>query len=456
MTKQKKVSMIMPCFNSAPYVDTMLASIFAQTYDNIEMIIGYDESTDDTLRILESWKGRFIEKGYGYQIIHNMSNAGIPGGINAALPYFTGDYITFPDSDDYMYPEFVSTLVSALEENPQFNWARPDSIVVKESTPDKVLIFDYAFDQRFQSLDIALCFLLRVIPTAIWRIMARAEFFLKVFPDRVIYPHPISHELPVDLPLAVAEPFLPVSVPLYKYIVHELGYVEARSKSLHKRIPYLDSCATMAKEVIMQLPITPEQKERYFLASDITTFTKKAEAAIQFSQPVLACVYIERLFEAIRKLNPELMVSGGFDPNRYRRVLVHSGCYIAVGIYADRETDLLFWKMLNQHGRVILWGAGRNCFDLMTMLDDQNIQVLEIWDVNADNIKEKSGKRVLLPHKGADEDAIVVITIGDDDIYADIYADLSSMGYSNIFTFWEVMQALRFGMITKYFPSMCV
>ena len=59
MNRNKKVTMIMPCFNSAPYLDYMLQSIYDQTYDNIELIIAYDDSTDGTLNILKNWKEKF-------------------------------------------------------------------------------------------------------------------------------------------------------------------------------------------------------------------------------------------------------------------------------------------------------------------------------------------------------------------------------------------------------------
>ena len=116
---QKVVTMIMPCFNSAPYLDYMLDSIYHQTYDCIQLIVAYDNSTDGTLNILKNWKRKFDNRGYEYIIVRNPARAGIIGGINSAMPYFTGDYITFPDSDDFLYPEFTSTMVEALENNPR-------------------------------------------------------------------------------------------------------------------------------------------------------------------------------------------------------------------------------------------------------------------------------------------------------------------------------------------------
>ena len=444
----------MPCYNAAPHVDAMIASIFEQTYDNIELLIGYDESTDNTLQILQLWENRFTDKGYEYKIIHNNSNAGIPGGINAALPYFTGDYVTFPDSDDYMFPNFVSTMVTSLEENPEYNWSRSNGIVVNGDNLDVIIRRDSAYDPLYASIDDALSILFHFIPRSLWRTMIRTDFFLKVFPNRAIYPHPTSHELSINLPLAVSGAFFHVDMSLYKYINRESSYMLSRNTSIHKQIPYLDTCTVLANEIIMQLPIEKARKELYFMASDISTYGKKAETAIRFNQPYLAMTYTELMFEAILRFNPELIVASGFNLTMYSRFLIPYRGNFAVGIYKDIAKDSTYWRKLTQHERIILWGAGNNCIELLPIIKDMDIRVVEIWDSNSQSVSEICGTKVQKPHGSAGADALVVVTIQSTAAYVKIFPELLSMGYSNIFTFWNVFSALRYGMMEKYFPIM--
>ena len=311
---QKKVSMIMPVFNSAPYLDYMLESVYNQTYDNIELIIAYDNSNDGTLNILANWKSKFDKRGYDYKIIRNPSRAGIVNGINTAMPYYTGEYITFPDSDDYMMPEFTEEMVNALENNPSFGWARCDNYTVlgRDIIFDKnnVADFEYdreygqsydcGFDERYKELGSALNLLLYTIPRAPWRMMCRTSFLEKVIPEKTFYPHPSSHELPIGLPLAAAEDFLYVPKALYKYTIHKDGYYNSRTKNLHQMIPYLDSMEQLARDCINLLRIDEEIKERYQLASRLYYCATKAYYSMVHGAQTLASIYADNLDKCMK------------------------------------------------------------------------------------------------------------------------------------------------------------
>ena len=65
--KNPLVSIIIPCYNAAPYVAETIESIIAQTYTNWECIIFDDRSTDNSWQIIESYQQRYPEKIFIYK-----------------------------------------------------------------------------------------------------------------------------------------------------------------------------------------------------------------------------------------------------------------------------------------------------------------------------------------------------------------------------------------------------
>ena len=129
---QPKVSIVFPCYNVERYLDNTLASIYNQDYDNIEVVTVDDASTDDTPRILDAWKPKFRKRGYDMIIARHAENRNVCAGINTGLSLCTGEYISLPDSDDYLYPENISSFVAALEANPDYGWAMCDAEITNE------------------------------------------------------------------------------------------------------------------------------------------------------------------------------------------------------------------------------------------------------------------------------------------------------------------------------------
>ncbi len=111
---QKLVTVLTPCYNTASYIHRLLDSILSQTYPNIEMIIVNDGSTDNLLEVLESYKGKFDEHRIPLLIL-NQTNSGQSVAINNGLRYVKGDYLVWPDSDDfYAKPYAIEAMVNTL------------------------------------------------------------------------------------------------------------------------------------------------------------------------------------------------------------------------------------------------------------------------------------------------------------------------------------------------------
>lgn len=110
------VSIITPCYNSGEFVRRLLESVLTQTYPMVEMIAVDDDSSDDTAPIVKSYIAKFEARGYSLRYIH-QPHGGQSAAINNALKIVNGEYLVWPDSDDYYSsPESLSNLVSVLKD----------------------------------------------------------------------------------------------------------------------------------------------------------------------------------------------------------------------------------------------------------------------------------------------------------------------------------------------------
>lgn len=106
----KKVSVIVPVFNDEKYIDKAISSVLNQTYENIEVVLVDDGSTDQSGSICDDYAVKYAN----VQSYHK-DNGGASSARNLALKKASGDYITFLDGDDWLDTDFIQTLVDELE-----------------------------------------------------------------------------------------------------------------------------------------------------------------------------------------------------------------------------------------------------------------------------------------------------------------------------------------------------
>ena len=94
------VSIITPCYNASKFLTETLESVLVQTYENWEMIIVDDCSSDNSRSIIED----YAQKDNRIRLINNSNNMGAAKSRNKAIEVAQGDYIAFLDSDDVWLP----------------------------------------------------------------------------------------------------------------------------------------------------------------------------------------------------------------------------------------------------------------------------------------------------------------------------------------------------------------
>lgn len=108
--KPPLVSICVPVYNNARYLRECLDSIAAQTYENIEVLIGDDGSTDETATVAQEYHAR-----YGYRVYRNPSNRGAAAVSTTLVQMARGSYIAVYHSDDRYEKTIVEDSVKVLE-----------------------------------------------------------------------------------------------------------------------------------------------------------------------------------------------------------------------------------------------------------------------------------------------------------------------------------------------------
>ena len=103
------ISVIIPVYNTEPYLNDCIASVVCQSYEHIQIILVNDGSTDGSGAICDAWAARDSR----ITVIH-QKNAGVSAARNAALDVAEGEWISFVDSDDILMPDAYVHLLESL------------------------------------------------------------------------------------------------------------------------------------------------------------------------------------------------------------------------------------------------------------------------------------------------------------------------------------------------------
>ena len=108
----KKVSIVVPIYNVERYLEKCLDSLVGQTYENIELILVNDGSTDRSLEIAKRYADR-----YEQIFLTSQANGGLSKARNTGIALAQGEYLCFLDSDDWLEFDTVQKIVSLMEKD---------------------------------------------------------------------------------------------------------------------------------------------------------------------------------------------------------------------------------------------------------------------------------------------------------------------------------------------------
>ena len=111
MNSEPKVSIIIPTYNQSQYLEEAMESVLNQTYQNIEIIIVDDGSTDNTSEVVKSFDNKII--------YIPQKNKGASSARNAGIKKAQGQYVAFLDSDDMWIKNKLEKQIKFIQNNPE-------------------------------------------------------------------------------------------------------------------------------------------------------------------------------------------------------------------------------------------------------------------------------------------------------------------------------------------------
>ena len=214
-----RVSIVTPVYNGETHLAKMLDSVLAQTYPDVEMILVDDGSADGTVRAAQNYSEKFEEKGYGYRIVR-AEHKNASAAINRGLPFVSGEYLIWPDSDDYLEPESIRRRVDFLRQHPQYACVRSLSYYFDEETGTRS---EKADEQRgdLKKLDLFWDILESKTFVCCGCYMLRTKAFFEVSPKRRIPEYDVGQNFQMLLPFMYRHQCPTIEEELYGVAVRE-------------------------------------------------------------------------------------------------------------------------------------------------------------------------------------------------------------------------------------------
>lgn len=143
--RKSLISVIIPCFNVSSHVEKAIRSILSQSYQNLEIWIIDDASTDDTLEKIQSFKGTSIT------VVPFKTNTRKVGAVNQILQKVNGDFIAFQDADDWSEPERIQLQLNEFQRDNQLGicFTNYRYVGAKNYLPGRISLTDEELKDEF-------------------------------------------------------------------------------------------------------------------------------------------------------------------------------------------------------------------------------------------------------------------------------------------------------------------
>lgn len=253
------VSVLIPCYNGEKFLERFFMCLLKQTYKSLEIIFVNDGSKDNSEVLARKYGEELKEKGFKFIYIY-QENGGAASAINTALKYVTGEYIMLYDVDDIIFPDAIKEKVDFLKKNKDYDIVRNNGYIVNN---DDIVIGlfsenDYEKNNEYIFEDLILG------RTNNWSasFMVRTEALFKHIKDKEIYTSQFGQNLQIMLPVAYFGKSGYIDKPLMKYIRHENSHSDFTS--YEKKMRLMNGYEENRVEIIKQLSIPKEEKQRYF------------------------------------------------------------------------------------------------------------------------------------------------------------------------------------------------
>ncbi len=262
-----RVSVVVPVYNVAPYLEACLESLAQQTLTDLEVVMVEDGSTDESATIAE----RFVARDERFRLVR-QANAGLGAARNTGIDHASGDFLAFVDSDDVVLPRAYEALVSTLDQTgSDFVSGNAQRMTSSETTQTRFLadVFDRTrlrtHVTRFPPL---------LADRTAWNKLFRRSFWDRHgfrFPEGVLY-----EDIPVTLPAHhLARSVDVVEETVYLWRTREgvdlsITQRQTETRALHDRVASVDYVSRFLAD--RGFAASKRRYDRTVLAQDLRYF----------------------------------------------------------------------------------------------------------------------------------------------------------------------------------------
>lgn len=229
------VSILTPGWNGVNFVHRLLDSILSQTYDNMEYIYVDDGSTDGTKDVVLSYKEKFEKRGIAFKYIWK-ENGGVSSAVVEGLKHVKGQYLCWPEYDDWLTPDSVERKVAYLEAHPDCAVVTSDAWLVNESNIKQTMgVLSRKNPNRHHRSHFVPMLLSDTIFTAACH-MCRMDKFDETHSNRHFYIGPTGPNVQLLLPLYYKYSRGFIEEPLCYYLFREDSISNGNQKTFDKQV----------------------------------------------------------------------------------------------------------------------------------------------------------------------------------------------------------------------------
>ncbi len=399
---QAKVSIVMPCYNKVEYIAEMFESVLAQNWDNIELILVNDGSTDGTREVISEYVPKFLARGFE-PVVVDQKNAGVCAAAKAGLFRVSGEYVCMVDADDELDSDYIRIMAVWLTEHSECDFCVCDAVLYSGGGNDKVFKpftprgpeeSDPAYLERY---------LLLSLRTEVWVYMVRAGYLKKCgLPESYYTATSGSHEPGFAIPLlAYGGRYKYFPMPLYRF--NQSGVGHSRPQELSRKLNFAREYLHLCKIAVDRLPET--------VASSVYKARLKCQA--ELAKYILAIWYTEGLPDERRQAEQDFAkkINACFTPSPGITNIEPGEIYALLRAVKDCILGAENKNIPQEPaGRVIAWGAlGKRGQWLLPKLKGTPVQPAELWDKTGDGIAVKKP----VPESLTTDDLVLVLPKGE-------------------------------------------
>ena len=249
----KKVSILSPCYNAAKYLPTFLDSIIEQEYADIELILVDDGSTDETPKVIESYKNKLQDCNISLKYLRK-ENGGLATAIAFGVKEVTGDYLIWPDPDDFLLKDSIKKRVQYLDNNPECAIVRSNGYTYEETDLKKPISRISKISRTTTIED----FSKFSVPWCSGCYMVRMSCFDKANPNRTITNSKAGQNIQMLIPLVFYYSCHYLDEYLYGYVIHPKS-LSRSIDSYEKSAPHLEILQSCFEDTLKVIPSNTEK-----------------------------------------------------------------------------------------------------------------------------------------------------------------------------------------------------